>query len=297
VAQSSSPVTGAVYVAVMIIGTWNVAYGRGPYVNPRRVKEMAIHQADVWVLTETHASLSPGDDYTAFPSLPRPEGPLKVDSGSSWVTIWVHKKHRAEERIGDEHTRATACMVEIEGRSILVYGTVGCPLKAGTVATAQTKGLLIIANPPDKVKDGEPLPEICLQQTVTVRPPEPIRKLYQRFYWLSDTWQKMYRRRTYVEGSYGNRKNVSTENLRRGLFQSMGLPWANFVVSLVAASYNARMIMNWHDRTGLGNSTNPLFVKALGTMDWKEMTSEERANEIALYEEALGIALEGEEAA
>ncbi len=108
----------------MIIGTWNVAYGRGPVVNRRRVKEMGIYQADVWVLTETHTSLSPGDDYVAFPSCPRPQGPQKVDEKSSWVTIWVHNKHHAEERIGDQRERATACMVEIDGHSVLVYGTV-----------------------------------------------------------------------------------------------------------------------------------------------------------------------------
>lgn len=198
----------------------------------------------------------------------------------------LRRKHAARIVEHPTDTKPMRCECPAEA------GTVGCPLKAGTVATAQLKGLPIIANPPDPVKDGEPLPEICLQQTVTVRPPEPIRKLYQRLYWFSDRWQKMYRRRTYVEGSYGNRKNVSTENLRRGLFQSMGLPWSNFVVSLVAASYNVRMIMNWHDRTGLGDTTNPLFVKALGTMDWKEMTAEDRANEIALYEEALGMSSE-----
>jgi len=69
----------------------------------------------------------------------------------------------------------------------------------------------------------------------------------------------MYRKRTYVEGSYDNRKNPTTENMRRGLFRSTGLVWANLVISLCAASHNERMLRNWHERSGRGDPAHPLL--------------------------------------
>ncbi len=108
----------------MIIGTWNVAYGRGPVVNPRRLDVIRGFGADAWVLTETHESLCLRDEYVPFSSMTRPARPQKVDERSHWVTIWVNKKHTATERIGDQRVRSAACMVEIDGHSVLVYGTV-----------------------------------------------------------------------------------------------------------------------------------------------------------------------------
>jgi hypothetical protein len=72
-----------------------------------------------------------------------------------------------------------------------------------------------IQNPPDADRDGEPLP-LCTQKSVQVTLPPQIHKLSQRLYWGSEDWTLRYKQRTYVEGSYGNRKNNSTENLRRG---------------------------------------------------------------------------------
>lgn len=138
-------------------------------------------------------------------------------------------------------------------------GTVGCPLRAGTVQAALENGVPIIENPPNPVTDNEPLPRCCTQASVKVNPPERVRKLSQPLYWGSRQWQRMYSRRTYVEGCYGNRKNPSTENMRRGLFRSTGIVWANLVISMAAASHNLRMLQNWHERTGLGDPTHPLL--------------------------------------
>ena len=99
----------------------------------------------------------------------------------------------------------------------------------------------------------------------------------------------MFARRTYVEGSYGGRKNVSTENLRRGQFQSMGLPWANVVVSLVAASYNLRLLQNWQDRSSDGDPNHPLLQRSNGVRPWMYMSDEDAANYAALCENALNV--------
>lgn len=138
-------------------------------------------------------------------------------------------------------------------------GTVGCPLRASTVQAALERGAPIIENPPDPTKDHEPLPRCCTQASVKVTPPEQIRKLAQPLYWGSRQWQRMHNKRTYVEGCYGNRKNPSTENMRRGLFRSTGIVWANLVISMAAASHNLRMLQKWHARTGLGDSSHPLL--------------------------------------
>ncbi len=126
-------------------------------------------------------------------------------------------------------------------------GKIGCPLRAGTEAAAIELGIPVVANPPS-AEGGEPLPSCCTQQSVKVTPPDPIRKLQQPHYWGSADWEELWRRRTYVEGSYGNRKNKSTENLSRGLFRTVGLPWLHIVMAAVNASYNLRMLRNWADR-------------------------------------------------
>lgn len=126
-------------------------------------------------------------------------------------------------------------------------GRIGCPLRAGTTAAATALGLAIVERPP-REHDPEGLPKCCTQRTVLVRPPEPIAKLYQSRYWGSKEWAELYSRRTYVEGSYGNRKNGSTENLRRGLFHITGLPLVHLMLTMVNMSYNVRMIENWRQR-------------------------------------------------
>ena len=65
--------------------------------------------------------------------------------------------------------------------------------------------------------------------------------------------------RTYVEGTYGNRKNRSTEDLTRGYFRITGLALVNIATAFAAVSYNLRILRNWQERTGLGDPTHPLL--------------------------------------
>lgn len=139
-------------------------------------------------------------------------------------------------------------------------GRVGCPLRAGTVNVATRLGLPIIDNPPDPAIDNEPIPACCTQQSVKVTLPEPIRKLAQPHYWGSPKWEREWNKRSAVEGTYGNRKNQSTENMRRGLHRHTGLTLTHLVIALVNASYNLRILRNWHERTDLGPSDHPLLT-------------------------------------
>ena len=129
-----------------------------------------------------------------------------------------------------------------------IEGKVGCPLREGTMQAALEAGLPRIQNPPNEERDGEPLPRCCTQQSVEVTLPEQIFKLAQRLRYGTKIWNKLFRQRTYVEGSYGNRKNNSTENLRRGLHRLTGLANGHLVMAMVNASYDLRILRNWHDR-------------------------------------------------
>ena len=127
-------------------------------------------------------------------------------------------------------------------------GSIGCPLREGSMQAALEAGKPRIQNPPNAERDGEPLPLCCTQDSVQVTLPTQIFKLSQRLYWGSKKWTRRYKQRTYVEGSYGNRKNNSTENLRRGLHRLTGMANVHLIMAMVNASYNLRMLNNWHER-------------------------------------------------
>ena len=123
-------------------------------------------------------------------------------------------------------------------------GKVGCPLRAGTVEVAIKNNLPTVEQPPS-IESHPQLPKCCTQQTVTVTPADSIRKLEQPFYWGSEEWEQSYRRRAYVEGSYGNRKNPATENVDRGQNQVFGLVWLHIAHTMINASYNVRRLVTW----------------------------------------------------
>lgn len=144
----------------------------------------------------------------------------------------------------------------------------------------------MVENPPDEARDGQPLPACCRQRTVKITPPQKVRKLQQVFYWGSETWERMFMRRTFVEGSNGGRKNVSTENVRRGHSQRVGLPWAMVVATLDAASYNLRLLRNWHDRSGMGDPTHPQLARGAAGRTWAYLDDADAARRVEAFEES-----------
>lgn len=152
------------------------------------------------------------------------------------------------------------------------FGKVGCERQEGTVEAAVQLGLPIVQNPPDPASADFPL--CCKQRTVTLDP-GPLRKLMQNEYWGLKAWVKEWNKRTYVEGSYGNRKNASTENLRRGHFRVTGLAMVHITTAMAAAAYNIRMLRNWNGRTGLGDPDHPLLQPADESFGYVRLTKEE----------------------
>ncbi|MTA15268.1 MAG: hypothetical protein F2534_21975 [Actinobacteria bacterium] len=186
----------------------------------------------------------------------------------------------------DRHTLPDADGA-IRLRCPALAGKVGCALRDGTTPVAIGKGLPLVVDPPDP-NGPEGLPKCCTQQTVLVRPPEKVVKLYQPFYWGSREWQAHYSRRTFIEGVFGNVKNGATENLRRGLFHITGLPLVHLMLAMVNMSYNLRMIENWRQRNlDAGRrrevlpADHPLLVDDTKIAGYRAVTHEEEYGEHA----------------
>ena len=162
-----------------------------------------------------------------------------------------------------------------------VAGNIGCARRAGTVEQAVSDGLPIVENPPSLDRDGLEPPELCSPQMKTVRIvlPEKVAKLYQPTYWGSRDWSKKFGARTYIEGVFGNFKNPSTENLRRGTTQIMGLAWTNVNLAIIAAAYNLRSLRKWQERCGEGDPNHVLLAvdpgpQPWGFLDWDQIQCE-----------------------
>jgi hypothetical protein len=157
-------------------------------------------------------------------------------------------------------------------------GSVGCPLRAGTMATAIAAQLPVISNPPAEI--GRP--SICTQQTVQIQvstdPQKRAMKMYQRSYWGSKVWQSTYARRTYVEGWFGVLKNTTATGFHRGSHQFMGLPLVSLALAMAAATTNLRLLRTWHAETSLGDSSHPLLQPDKPHYGFAEITEEESAN-------------------
>lgn len=65
-------------------------------------------------------------------------------------------------------------------------------------------------------------PQCCTQRTVTVKG-DVTPKVRQHYYWGSDEWIAAFNRRNAVEALFGNLKSPTTENVRRGWTNVMGL--------------------------------------------------------------------------
>jgi hypothetical protein len=216
-----------------------------------------------------------------FGTIPRP-APNASSEDFAVFHARIDLREAYAARVKEQPNAAGSTCLECPALS----GKVGCQLRAGTMAAARAAKLPKIENPPKGARHE--LPKICTQKSVTMMPSPAVRKLQQPYYWGSKKWEKFFGRRTAVEGSYGNRKNVSTENMRRGIFQSMGLPWANVVITLTAASYNTRMIQNWHDRSGQGDPNHPLLRMAPRGRSWNFLTPKEVAERERVYLETFG---------
>jgi endonuclease/exonuclease/phosphatase family metal-dependent hydrolase len=83
--------------------------------------------ADVWILTETHSSLSPnGTGYHGVDSDGRPlmDGNRGIKAGSHWVTIWSRLPIEKIDLSRGDPRRVAAAITGETGSKVAVYGTV-----------------------------------------------------------------------------------------------------------------------------------------------------------------------------
>jgi hypothetical protein len=105
------------------IATWNVEYGLGRELNRRRRAIMADQDVDVWVLTESHDGLGPGERYVHVASRQRTRGG-RIAPGSRWVSMWIRAELRPSAVPTTDPERTAACVVESALGKLLVFGTV-----------------------------------------------------------------------------------------------------------------------------------------------------------------------------
>jgi endonuclease/exonuclease/phosphatase family metal-dependent hydrolase len=107
----------------MRIGTWNVEYA-GREGNPYRRAILTARDADIWVLTETHADLDLSDTHFPVVAEARPGfGNAKVGPGSTWVTIWSRYRPLWAISVPD-HRRTVAAVFDAPGGPVAVAGVV-----------------------------------------------------------------------------------------------------------------------------------------------------------------------------
>lgn len=106
----------------MKIATWNLERAQPDSAQAQRQRQwMERMDADLWILTETHQQISPGDHYQSVASGP-PDRPAA--EGEHWVQIWV--RDRPLKPLPTADAARTACaLVDPESElPWLVYGTV-----------------------------------------------------------------------------------------------------------------------------------------------------------------------------
>ena len=108
---------------VLKIANWNVERADPSQRRCSAIREhMAAIDADVWVLTETHELISPGDDYSATFSA---EPDRQSLPGERWVGIWSKFAVQPRSSLVSDSARCVAArLIHPKHGDIVVYGCV-----------------------------------------------------------------------------------------------------------------------------------------------------------------------------
>jgi hypothetical protein len=117
--DSSAGTVDLVHQSVKI-GTWNVQYARGAERNNRRAAKLQEHDAEVWVLTETHDDLDLSATHRPIRATPRYEN----NPNAYWTTIWSRLPLIETIPIADPCRTVAARLELAHGQDLIVYGTV-----------------------------------------------------------------------------------------------------------------------------------------------------------------------------
>ena len=189
------------------------------------------HQGARIVTGVPHCPATP----TALDTIQRPERLADSPILDTFITDITRRQQWAFRRVaGPDDTGKER--YECPARA----GTVRCPLHKPSMT--QPLHLPKALNPPSQAP-----PPCCTQRTITV-PGDIDPKSRQRHYWGSRDWIRSFRRRSRVEGWFGNLKNDSTEALNRGAFRVMGIAKTSLMLAIYAATTNLRLLRHWTTR-------------------------------------------------
>lgn len=105
----------------MRIANWNVNHAREAWRREALQARMHRVNADVWILTETHASLNPGSEYRW---VARSQRSAELPEAESWVNIWSRMPMLDELETADSTFSAGATLKLGDGTPLTVFGTV-----------------------------------------------------------------------------------------------------------------------------------------------------------------------------
>ena len=111
----------------------------------------------------------------------------------------------------------------------------------------------------------------CRQRTITI-PGTVTPKTRQKLAWGSEDWQESYKRRTHVEGAFGNWKSPKTSRVQRGWIYVVGLVKTGIMIACVAFATNMRLLRRWSERTG--DITDPLTKPLPESLGFEELDAD-----------------------
>lgn len=108
----------------MRIGTWNLERpsARSWRKGPAQLEQLRAVDADIWVLTETRASVRPSQDHR-FGSHAPAHPARRPDPDERWVSIWSRYPLR-DAGISPSRRGTVACIADTPLGELVVYGTV-----------------------------------------------------------------------------------------------------------------------------------------------------------------------------
>lgn len=79
-------------------------------------------------------------------------------------------------------------------------------------------------------------------------PAHEVMKYQQTEYYGTVLWLLSFNRRTYVEGVFGNLKNLDTRSISRGFTRFIGEPLMTLALVAQVVDYNLKELEDWHAR-------------------------------------------------
>jgi len=108
------------------IANWNLDRATEKWRQEAICTKLASIKADIWILTETRNSISPGDGFKCIArSVSNPVSNPEHEPDESWVSIWTKQLRLIEENITTDLAFSASATVALpNGTPLTVFGTV-----------------------------------------------------------------------------------------------------------------------------------------------------------------------------